>query len=521
MTTTFETPDDEQYSDDEIHKPLRFPKLASYHKFKFEHFSFALTVLTAFSVLYAFWEFENKLWNRVVYNVGQWEYGTPFYGDLVEYPTGEFVQSMVGNIIVMAISTFIFAIATTSLIFTLHQKGRSTRKTYMMLTGVTLVVCIATLWAQKSYLVSPKNWFPDALSTLPDGDWTIGAISLPLADSKALFVKSLLSFSVGIALSTLLLALVVDLDAILSHRRRQAETRLRAEKKPWTASRFSKMLILYFVMFGFLVYTLLPIVYTIFVSISSVSDLRRDELATDAYVSFIENYSIVIFTKKPGDAYFQRAFVLSVFLGVGTGIGGLTLSLPAAYALARYKFKSKKAIQFMVLATQMFPGIILLIPQYIIWSNLGLLEKDTQVFGVLLAYFVGSVAYTVWMMKGYFDTIPIDLEEAAFIDGCNEFSTFLRIALPLAGAGMAAVGIFTFLGAWNEFALAQIFIGEHQSNSTLPLLFYNFQDLSKPDNPVYYQLLAAYSMLVALPVMLLYLSLQRLIASGATAGGVK
>ena len=275
-------------------------------------------------------------------------------------------------------------------------------------------------------------------------------------------------------------------------------------------------------MIGFLVYTLFPVIYTLLVSLSSQEDLRAQTLATDPVHNFVLNYSAVIFTRSVGKSSFQTAFVNSVMLGVGTAIGGLSISLPAAYVIARYRFKGKSPIEFLILATQMFPGIILLIPQFLIWKELGLLATtQRKLFGTLLAYFAGSVAYTVWMMKGYFETIPRDLEEAAYIDGSSDIMTFLRISIPLAAPGMVAVGIFTFLGAWNEFALAQIFIGEKNPSSTLPLLFYDYQDTSAPDQKPYFQLLAAYSILVALPIIIIFLSLQKLLARGVTAGGVK
>jgi arabinogalactan oligomer/maltooligosaccharide transport system permease protein len=133
----------------------------------------------------------------------------------------------------------------------------------------------------------------------------------------------------------------------------------------------------------------------------------------------------------------------------------------------------------------------------------------------------GATAYCVWMMKGYFETIPVDIEEAALIDGYGKFTTFIRIALPLAKAGMVAVMVYTFLSAWQEFVLARTFIGESSPLGTLPLLFYNYQNLNAPDNPTFYELLAPYSIIVAAPVVIFYLILQSQLVSGVIAGGVK
>jgi len=124
-------------------------------------------------------------------------------------------------------------------------------------------------------------------------------------------------------------------------------------------------------------------------------------------------------------------------------------------------------------------------------------------------------------MKGYFETIPIDLEEAALIDGAGRLGTFFRIAIPLAKPGMVAVLIFTFLTAWSEFVLARTFIGETAPQATLPLLFYNYQNTAAPDNPIFFELLAPYAVLVALPPVIMFLLLQKELAAGAVAGGIK
>jgi arabinogalactan oligomer/maltooligosaccharide transport system permease protein len=235
----------------------------------------------------------------------------------------------------------------------------------------------------------------------------------------------------------------------------------------------------------------------------------------------IMNYSSVMFALSVDEPSFRNAFFNSLFIGFGTSLLGLALSVTSAYALARFKFRGKTFVTFIILATQMFPAIILLIPQYVIMSQLGLLERDVVLFGLLLVMATGSTAYVTWMMKGYFETIPRDIEEAAYIDGYGKFSTFLKIVLPLAKSGMVAVMVFTFLSAWQEFILARTFIGSSDPRATLPLLFYNYQNLNAPDTPTFFELLSPYSILVATPVVVFYLILQKQLVSGALAGGVK
>ncbi|MCK5342120.1 MAG: carbohydrate ABC transporter permease, partial [Candidatus Heimdallarchaeota archaeon] len=277
----------------------------------------------------------------------------------------------------------------------------------------------------------------------------------------------------------------------------------------------------YIILLLYLLFTLIPVYLAIKVSISTVSDLSLQINPTEPFFALIQNYSSVLFTVSLDEPAFSSAFMNSIIIGIGTGVLGLSVSLTAAYALARIDFGGNKFITSLILATQMFPGLILLIPQYVIWTNLGLLERDLVVFGLLLASASGAAAYCTWMMKGYFETIPIDIEEAAYIDGAGRFATFIKIAIPLAKAGIVAVLVFTFITSWQEFVLARTFIGETDPRATLPLLFYNYQNTAVPAAPVFYELLAPYAVIVALPIVIFFMLLQKQLAAGAVAGGVK
>ena len=140
--------------------------------------------------------------------------------------------------------------------------------------------------------------------------------------------------------------------------------------------------------------------------------------------------------------------------------------------------------------------------------------------GLLLASAAGSTAYCTWMMKGYFETIPIEIEEAATIDGLNRFGNFTKIAFPLAKSGLVAVLIFTFLTSWQDFILARTFL-RTVSNYTLPLLADNYENSATFDAQPFFELLAPYSILVALPVVVFFMVMQKQLASGAVAGSVK
>jgi arabinogalactan oligomer/maltooligosaccharide transport system permease protein len=161
----------------------------------------------------------------------------------------------------------------------------------------------------------------------------------------------------------------------------------------------------------------------------------------------------------------------------------------------------------------MFPGVVMLIPLYILLDKLGLLDS---LAGLALVYSTTSVPFSVWMLKGYFDTIPTDLEEAAALDGCSRFQTFVWVILPLARPALAVVALFSFMTAWNEFILAATLMGDQRSY-TLPVVLQQYVDNYGTE----WGHFAAGSILVSIPVMVLFFALQKHFVEGLTAGSVK
>jgi ABC-type glycerol-3-phosphate transport system permease component len=279
---------------------------------------------------------------------------------------------------------------------------------------------------------------------------------------------------------------------------------------------------LYIILFAYLLIIMYPVFLAVRASISKPVEILGGQWPATPIKTLIINYSSVLFKVSPTRATFIIAIRNSIFLGLGVSTIGILISVSSAYGLARFNFRAKKFMTFLILSTQMFPAIILIIPQFVLMSRLGFLSTNTVLWGVLIIMTTGSTAYVTWMMKGYFETIPVDMEEAALIDGYGRFGSFIKIALPLARPGMIAVMVFTFLGAWQEFILAQTFITQTAvSNYTLPLLFQNFLRVDAPDIPVFYELLSSYSIIVALPVVIFYLLLQKQLMGGVTAGGIK
>jgi arabinogalactan oligomer/maltooligosaccharide transport system permease protein len=203
----------------------------------------------------------------------------------------------------------------------------------------------------------------------------------------------------------------------------------------------------------------------------------------------------------------------SVAIALMTTLVGVFLSATAAYALSRYRFPGYRPALMSFLITQMFPAAILLVPIYNIIVHLGLLNSKTA---LVLAYSTVAVPFCVWMLKGYFDTIPISLEEAARIDGLTPFGTFWKIVMPLSLPGLAVTSFYSFITAWNEVAFANVILVENKTY-TLPvgLQTYVFQFAQDWDR------LTAGAMLVSLPAILVFLVAQRYLVSGLTRGGVK
>ena len=203
----------------------------------------------------------------------------------------------------------------------------------------------------------------------------------------------------------------------------------------------------------------------------------------------------------------------SVVVAIGTTIAGLLLAIPAGYAFSRYNFSGRKGAMFLFMLIQMFPGIVILVPYFMVMKTLGLLNTS---IGLIIAYSVTALPFCVWMLKGFFDAVPRALEEAALLDGCTQVEVFLRIVLPLSLPAVAITALFSFLTAWNEFLLALVFNTSNDSY-TLPV------GLSSmiPATGQQWGDFAAASLVVSIPVVVLFVLFQKALIQGLSAGSVK
>lgn len=214
-----------------------------------------------------------------------------------------------------------------------------------------------------------------------------------------------------------------------------------------------------------------------------------------------------------GELLFLQHTLNSLVVALATTAVGVTLSCTAAYALSRFEFPGRKTGLTTFLVVQMFPATLLLLPLYVILDKLGLLNS---IAGLVLVYSTTAIPFCVWTLKGYFDTLPRELEEAARIDGASQWMIFRKIILPLARPGIAVTALFSFMTAWNEFIMASTFMTD-ESKFTLPVLIQSSVGQFSTD----YGLFAAGAVVTSIPVMIAFYVLQKYLVGGLTAGAVK
>ena len=203
----------------------------------------------------------------------------------------------------------------------------------------------------------------------------------------------------------------------------------------------------------------------------------------------------------------------SASVSIATAFFASLFGAMAAYALSRFRFRGRETSQVALLATQMFPAILLALPMFIFFSRLGLLNS---LFGLSLAYLAFLIPVAALLLKAFFDAIPVELEEASLIDGASRIGTLFRITLPLSLPGLASTFLFCFIISWDEFLFARMFIRQ-PDNWTVSLGLASFSgEFVTPWD----QVMAA-ATIITLPVAVIFLSLQRYLVRGLTAGGIK
>lgn len=205
-------------------------------------------------------------------------------------------------------------------------------------------------------------------------------------------------------------------------------------------------------------------------------------------------------------------FLNTVVVAGGTTVLGVFLAATAGYAVSRMNFPGSRQLMWTFLVTQMFPSIVLIVPLYLLMSELNLLDNY---LGLILAYATTAVPFCAWMMKGYFDTIPKEIDEAGRVDGLTPFGTFWRLIVPLAKPGLAVTAFYSFLTAWGEVAYATQFM--QADHYTLAVGIRTFAQDQRPD----WAWTSATAIIITIPAAIVFMLVQRSLVSGLTAGGTK
>lgn len=246
-------------------------------------------------------------------------------------------------------------------------------------------------------------------------------------------------------------------------------------------------------------------------ALSSIKTLR--ELYTIPPVWWPEAPTLDNYRKVLFESNIPRYFLNSLVISIGATALALVLAVFASYGFARFKFKGKALLQSFVLVGQLLPTAAIIVPLFITLRVLGLVNTY---WGLILVYMIITLPLSVWMLTSYFKAIPVELEEAAIIDGASRLGCLLRITLPLSLPGIVSVLVYAFVTTWNEFIFALCFATD-SSVKTLPI---GLAEFSTEFNTDWGAVMAA-SVVMTLPIALLFLSMQRLFIGGLTAGATK
>ncbi|GAA3517308.1 carbohydrate ABC transporter permease [Actinocatenispora rupis] len=259
-------------------------------------------------------------------------------------------------------------------------------------------------------------------------------------------------------------------------------------------------------------FTIVPLYVMVTSALKPLGDVQNEFHwipTTVTFRPFIDMWSTI-----PLATYFTNSVVVSVCATVLS----VAIAIFASYAISRYRFPGRQAFRMTVLSTQMFPGILFLLPLYLIYVNIGQLTGfalNGSRTGLVITYLTFSLPFSIWMLVGYFETIPQGLDEAAKVDGAGPLRTLLSIIVPAAKPGIVAVGIYSFMTAWGETLFASVMTNDSSKTLAIGLREYSTQI------SVYWNQVMAASLVVSIPVVVGFLLLQRFLVQGLTAGAVK
>lgn len=260
---------------------------------------------------------------------------------------------------------------------------------------------------------------------------------------------------------------------------------------------------------------LAPFLWLVISSVSSAKQLISVPLHFWPSHPSLWRYGEILRNTDPSSAayVFRHAMVNSMEIAAVVTTGSLLVGLFAAYAISRLRFRFKRTMMFFILFTYMIPSISLVMPMYLIFSHLNMLDSK---WTLALVYSSFVLPYTIWILQGYMEGIPFELEESARVDGCSRFCAMIRVILPVAIPGVIATAVFALLLAWDEFLYALILTSSTDAK-TISVAIAEFVGKNTAD----YGMIAAGGVLAALPPTIFAFIFQRYIVGGLTAGSVK
>jgi arabinogalactan oligomer/maltooligosaccharide transport system permease protein len=269
-----------------------------------------------------------------------------------------------------------------------------------------------------------------------------------------------------------------------------------------------RQVLTYFFLIVFTAVAVYPILQVVTISLRPADRLLSTSLEIIPENATFDNY-VELFEGRPFLIWMWN----SIFVSFVVTLTGVVLASTTGYAFSRFNFIGRKIGLLGLLTTQMFPATMLLLPLYIVLIRLGLINTY---MGVIVIYAATALPFTIWTMKGYYDTIPYSLEEAARIDGCNQFQAFYKVILPLAAPALVITALFSFMTAWSEYLVAAQVLQDSKL-WTLPLGLKSFEANMSTEWGLY----GASSIIVTIPVVILFLALSKYLVSGLTLGSVK
>ncbi|WP_038002074.1 carbohydrate ABC transporter permease [Thermoanaerobacter thermocopriae] len=256
-----------------------------------------------------------------------------------------------------------------------------------------------------------------------------------------------------------------------------------------------------------LLFLLFPFYWTFVTSIKS-----EKELYSSVITYWPRNITFISYQKLFVNFNFIKPIINSFIVALSTTIISILVSTLAAYAFSRYNFRGKKMFMMLFLTNNMFPTVLLLIPLYSIMRNIGILYTP---MALILSYITFTMPFSIWLLTGYINDLPISLEEAAMVDGANKVQAFVKVILPLLRPGIIATGVYVFMTSWNEYTFAVMFTNE--VSRTIPVALKTLVG----ELGVQWGLLTAGGIITIIPVCVIFFFVQKRLVEGLTAGAVK